>query len=231
MSRPSQNLDQALLRSGRALYPGLGCAGLSQRRVAEHAGVAPGMFHYHFESKNAFLRAVLQQLYEELFAGLSAQAELRGPVLARLRGTLRTLALFVRAQRPLLVRLAADAAAGEPVVTEFVRDNMPRHLGLLLGLVAEAQREGCVAAGQALATVAFLMGAVIAPLVVAPALAALVPALGALGVDTAPDRAASPARAPVMQPAVDRVAEQVSADAAIDTRIDLALKALQGDPR
>ncbi|MEK8051754.1 TetR/AcrR family transcriptional regulator [Ideonella sp. DXS22W] len=237
MPRPSQQLDQALLRSGRALYPQLGCAGLSQRRVAEHAGVAPGMFHYHFESKNAFLRAVLQQLYEELFAGLSAQAELQGPVLARLRGTLLALAQFVRAQRPLLVRLATDAAAGEAVATEFVRDNMPRHLGLLLGLVAEAQREGRFAAGPPLGTVAFLMGAVMAPLMVAPTLAALAPAMAGLaGVatgaspDPAPDRTAGAApEAPV--DAADRVAAAVGSDAAIATRIDLALAALQGAAR
>lgn len=209
MPRPSQQLDQALLRSGRALYPALGCAGLSQRRVAEHAGVAPGMFHYHFASKSAFLRAVLQQLYEELFAGLTAQADEHGPVLERLRATLRTLARFVRAQRPLIVRLATDAANGEAVATEFVRDNMPRHLGLLMRLVAEAQAGHCLPPGPPLAPVAFLMGAVMAPLVVAPAIAALTPSPGLLP---------------------DLVAAQVSSDAALECRIDLALAALQGAP-
>ena len=61
MPRPSQNIDEALLRSGLALLPRLGCSGLSVRRVAEHAGVNPAMFHYHFQSKAVFLRSVLQQ--------------------------------------------------------------------------------------------------------------------------------------------------------------------------
>ena len=53
MPRPSRHLDQALLASGAALYPALGCAGLSVRAVASLAGVTAGMFHYHFESKDA----------------------------------------------------------------------------------------------------------------------------------------------------------------------------------
>ena len=79
MPRPSQQLDQALLRSGRALYPALGCAGLSQRKLAEHAGISPGMFHYHFASKDAFLRALLQQLYEEMYGPLAESAGGDGP--------------------------------------------------------------------------------------------------------------------------------------------------------
>ncbi|MCB2034217.1 MAG: helix-turn-helix transcriptional regulator, partial [Ottowia sp.] len=66
MPRPSRNLDQRLLQSGRRLYPRLGCAGLTVRAVADDAGVAPGMFHYHFDSKEAFLRQVLQQFYDEV---------------------------------------------------------------------------------------------------------------------------------------------------------------------
>ncbi len=72
MPRPSQQIDQALLASGRELLPALGCAGLSVRAVAAHAGVAPGMFHYHFGSKREFLRTLLSGLYEEMFSALAA---------------------------------------------------------------------------------------------------------------------------------------------------------------
>ena len=74
MPRPSRNVDQALLASGAVLYPQLGCAGLSVHAVAAHAGVTPGMFHYHFESKEAFLRTLLQRFYEDLFSRLSVPA-------------------------------------------------------------------------------------------------------------------------------------------------------------
>lgn len=185
MARPSQQLDQALLHSGRQLYPQLGCAGLTQRAVAEHAGVAPGLFHYHFGSKDGFLRALLQQLYEALFAGLQAGASADGPPLQRLRRVLLGLAGFAREQRPLLLRLAADASAGHAVVQDFLRANAPRHLGLVLGLLAEARAGGALppaadataAATPPLAEASFLLGAVLAPMLAAPAMAALQPAL------------------------------------------------------
>ena len=60
--RPSRNLDRALLAAGRELFPSRGCPGLTVREVAEAAGVNLGMFHYHFKSREAFLRALLQSV-------------------------------------------------------------------------------------------------------------------------------------------------------------------------
>lgn len=206
MARPSQQLDLLLLRSGRALYADLGAAGLTQRRLAEHAGISPGMFHYHFDSKDAFLRALLQQLYDEMFQGLAADTTAPGPALPRLRAGLLGLARFVREWRPLLLRLALDAANGVQVVREFVRDNAPRHLGLLVQLLTEAQRGGELPpTREPLQRMAFVLGAVMAPMVVVPAM------LG-LGVPV-------PGPAPL---------QQVTSDAAIRERIELALAALAG---
>jgi hypothetical protein len=53
---------------------------------------------------------------------------------------------FVRANRPLLTRVLIDALGKDPIATEFLDRNMPRHLGLLLGLVQQAQKEGSVRA-------------------------------------------------------------------------------------
>lgn len=205
MPRPSQGIDQALLRSGLALLPQLGCAGLSVRKLAEHAGVNPAMFHYHFGSKDAFLRALLQQLYEQMYARLSAHATQDGPVLQRLEAALVTLAGFVREHHALVGRLAVDAASGETVVHDFVRANAPRHLGLLLQLLAEAEAASVLRPISPLQRFVFLMGAVLSPMLVAPAIAAL-------GV------------APVIVGAA--VQQQVLSDEAIRQRVQLALAAL-----
>lgn len=209
MPRPSQGIDQALLRSGLALLPQLGCAGLSVRKVAEHAGVNPAMFHYHFGNKAAFLQAVLQQLYEQMFAKLSAGATREGPVLDRLHATLVTLAGFVREHRALVGRLAIDAANGEVVVHDFVRANAPRHLGLLMHLMAEAEAAGELRPTPPLQSFVFLMGAVLWPMLVAPAIASL-------GV------------APAIAGAA--VQAQVLSDEAIEQRVQLALGALRATP-
>lgn len=209
MARPSQGIDQALLRSGLALLPQLGCAGLSVRKLAEHAGVNPAMFHYHFGSKAAFLQTLLQQLYEQMYARLSAGASQDGPVLQRLEVALMTLAGFVREHHALVGRLAIDAASGETVVHDFVRANAPRHLGLLLQLLAEAEAAGVLRPAPPLQRFVFLMGAVLSPMLVAPAMAALGVAPGLVGA---------------------AVQQQVLADEAIRQRVQLALAALRAEP-
>lgn len=206
MPRPSQHLDRSLLASGRALFADAGCAGLSVRQLAGHAGVSPGMFHYHFTSKDAFLRTLLQQLYDEMFDGLRHQAVLDGPPVERLRAALDALAHFVREHRRLIARVWHDAASGEPVAREFLRRNAPRHLRLLMALLTDAQSAGQLSRTPPLQALSFLMGAVVAPLLIIPGFVSLgiTAGLGPRNVD-----------------------DQVLSDAAIAARIDRAVAALR----
>ena len=205
MPRPSRHLDQALLASGAALYPALGCAGLSVRAVASHAGVTAGMFHYHFESKDAFLQQVLQGIYEELFSRLSAPAHQPGAPLVRLRGTLTVIARFLRDHAPLMRRVLGDAQAGHAVATEFLQRNLPRHVEVVVALLAEAEQAGALGPQPPLLRATFLFGAVLGPMLAGALLrdAGLLPAMAL----------------PLVQP-------QVLSDTAIDQRITLALVAL-----
>ena len=93
MPRPSRNVDAALLRAGRALYPATGIRGLSVRKVAERAGVNVAMFHYHFGSKEQFVRMLLAQMYDAMFEKLSLVAGGGDPV-ASLRAALLVLGRF-----------------------------------------------------------------------------------------------------------------------------------------
>ncbi|QTD44817.1 TetR/AcrR family transcriptional regulator [Ottowia testudinis] len=205
MVRPSRQIDEALLASGAALYPRLGCAGLSVRAVAAHAGVAPGMFHYHFESKQDFLRQLLQRFYEDLFSQLEVPTAQPGAPLDRLHAALCAMARFLRQHAAELRRVLADAEAGEAVARDFLRRNMPRHLRLLLGLLAEAEAAGQIGAQPPLLRMTFVLGAVVAPVLVGSVVqqAGFLPA---------------PARA--------QVAPQVLSDEAIALRAELALRAL-----
>lgn len=206
MPRPSRHLDQALLASGRALYPSLGCAGLSVRALAEHAGVTPGMFHYHFESKDGFLRDLLQQLYEEVFARLAADVAQPGAPRERLRQVLVTVGRFMRDHGPLIGRVWADAGAGEPVAGDFIRANAPRHVGLLLALLDEAERAGEITPQPPLRRLSFVMGAVVAPVLVGQRIVALQLAPGPLATSVQP---------------------QLLSDAAIAARAEMAIAALR----
>ena len=205
MPRPSQAQDQALLAAGAALYAELGCAKLSVRKVAEHAGVNPAMVHYHFGSKDGFLRAVLQQHYEQMFASLSLEAQADAAPIERLRAALFALARFVREHRALIGRLWQDTQSGETVALEFLRANAPRHVGLLAHLSDSAQANGSLSSQPSLQRLSFLMGSVLAPILIGGG-------VRALGI--APKALAS------------QIEPQILSDAAIRARIDLALKAL-----
>jgi AcrR family transcriptional regulator len=206
MPRPSRQLDQALLASGRVLYPQLGCAALSVRALAEHAGVTAGMFHYHFESKDAFLRTLLQQIYEEVFARLNSEVTQPGAPLARLRQALIVVGRFLREHGAVIGRIWADAGHGEPVAREFMKANAPRHVGLLLALLDEAERAGDIATRPPLQRLTFVLGAVAAPVLVASRITELGVAPAALK--------------PLIAP-------QVLCDAAIAARADMAIAALR----
>ena len=208
MPRPSRNLDRVLLAAGRELLALRGCAGLSIREVAEAAGVNLGMFHYHFKTREAFLRTLLQQTYEEMFGRLTldarARAELRDwRAVDGLRASLRFLGRFLRDNRPLIARVLADALCGEKIALEFLRANMPRHLMVLQGLIAAAQHEGTLkpmALPQALGICA---GCVAMPILAGGAIADHLPR----------------AKARVLR-------ETLLDDAAIDERIEAALATL-----
>jgi len=170
MPRPSQNLDVAMLQAGRALFPAAGCAGLSVRAVAEQAGANPGMFHYHFKTKENFLRTLLQQVYEEMFAGLSGAVAQDGSALDRLRGAVNTAAGLLVTHRLVFARVWMDATSGEPVAREFLQRNAPRHIGLLFGLIQQAQAEGSLRELPPIQCMATLMGAVALPIIFASGL-------------------------------------------------------------
>ena len=208
--RPSRNLDRALLAAGRELFPARGCAGLTVREVADAAGVNLGMFHYHFKSREAFLRALLQSVYEDLYAELSARATQRpaagGGAIDYLRAALQFMGRFVRANRALLTRVLVDALGHDPIASEFLERNMPRHLGLMLALVQAAQKEGSVRADiPAPQLLGFCAGSLAMPILFGGAIL---------------ERRA--AGAAVLQ----LVESALLSDAALDQRIELALGAI-----
>lgn len=208
--RASRNLDRALLAAGRALLPARGCAGLSVREVAQVAGVNLGMFHYHFRSREAFLRALLQSMYEDMFSQFAFQDSADGTAKENLRDALRFLGRFVRANRPMLARVMADALCGDAVALDFLRQNMPRHIGVLLALVNAAQEEGDLQPVPASQAVAFCAGSVVMPILFAGAVA----------------ESGAHARS-----RVKGLEAALSSDAAIDERIDFALAAIGAPAR
>lgn len=145
MTRPSQYTDQRLIKAARQLLPEVGCSGLNLRQVAAKAKVNLGMFHYHFKTKDEFLRRVLQEFYEEFFKNFQLESGHHETPLENLRAALMTFATFARDNRRLVFVLLRDAMHGELVVLEFLRANLHRHLEILIRLIRECQAQGQLA--------------------------------------------------------------------------------------
>ncbi|MCH8619317.1 TetR/AcrR family transcriptional regulator [Undibacterium sp. TS12] len=168
MARPSQQLDEVLLQSGRTLFPLHGCNGLSLRMLAEHAGVNVGMFHYHFKNKDNYLGQLLQTMYEELFVQLQAEVSHAGSPLQRLRQALCLLARMLREHGNWIGCVWTDAANGEKVARQFLEKNASRHVQLIIGLLMEAMQAGELTMAPPMQSLSFLMGSVVAPMLIAP---------------------------------------------------------------
>ncbi|MGE5094618.1 MAG: TetR/AcrR family transcriptional regulator [Betaproteobacteria bacterium] len=205
MPRPSRNLDQALLQAGRELFPAAGCSGLSVREVAQSAGLNLGMFHDHFKSREAFVRALLQSVYEEMYGQFAFQVSGTDPLL-NLRAGLRFMGRFLRDNRAMLARVIADALCGEPLAVEFLQRNAPRHLGVLQMLLAEAVARRQMRKLAPVQALAFCAGALGAPVLFG----------GAITHSGGLTRAAA-----------RKLHDALLSDHAIDERIDLALEALR----
>jgi AcrR family transcriptional regulator len=203
--RPSQNLDQALLAAGLELFPRRGCAGLTVREVADAAGVNLGMFHYHFKSREGFLKALLQGVYESMYAGLAFEGARGGDPVENLRAAVRFMGRFVRQNRPFIARLMADALSGDAVALDFARNNMPRHLGVVHALIVAAQKAGRIRALPPPQALGLLAGATAFPILFAGSVAES----GVLGDSGSRE-----------------LHDLLLSDDAIDARIDLALSAL-----
>lgn len=209
--RPSRNLDRALLAAGRELLPHRGCAGLTVREVAEAAGVNLGMFHYHFKTREAFLRAVLQSMYDDMFTQLMQRAvplpDAGKPpgTIELLRVSLRFMGRFVRGNRPLLVRVLADALCGDPIASEFLARNIPRHLGVMHSLVEAGRKDGSLRDLPAPQLLGFCAGSLAMPILFGGAV---------VESRTLPEAQSN------------ALAEALLSDGALDQRIELALGAI-----
>jgi AcrR family transcriptional regulator len=207
MARPSRDLDRRLIDAARRMLPVTGLSGLSVRAVARRARVNLGMFHYHFKSKRAFQRRVLQESYEDFFAVFSAAAAGPGAPRQRLRRLLVAVARFARENRVLFTLLLRELLNAQPEMSSFAKENFPRHASVLLGLLEECRREGSVRPMPPPALAAFAMPAMGLPNVVV----------------TAFER--NRVRAVAGRPLADFAAALLG-DAAIETRADMVLAAL-----
>lgn len=167
MTKPSRNTDLLLINAARKLLPKYGSSGLNIRMVATDAKVNLGMFHYHFKSKDEFLKKVLQEIYEEFFEEFNLESLTHGTPAENLRSALMMIGKFIRDNRKLITVLIKDAINGDNVVKDFFRANFTRHAKVLVGLIAEAQNDGSLPKIPLPNLIVPMMAAVVGPIILA----------------------------------------------------------------
>ncbi len=158
MPRPSQNTDQQLVEAARDLMRSAGISQLNLRQVAKKAGVNLGMFHYHFKTKEAFTRRVLQETYDKFFQEFTLESSKDGETLGQLRGALVALGKFAVRNRRMFLAILHDVLNKDKVVLDFVKTNIPRHGEVIVGLVRKCQKEGSLRKMPLSSVMPFLMG-------------------------------------------------------------------------
>ncbi|MBL8023207.1 MAG: TetR/AcrR family transcriptional regulator [Elusimicrobia bacterium] len=141
MTRPSKDIDQKLIVAARALVADKGFGALTVRAAAARARVNPGMFHYHFRTKRVFKRRILESIYEDFFERFTQSAKGVSP-LDKLRESLRYVGRFSRDHRREGFTLIQDALSGDQDTVEFMGTHFLRHMKILMGLAADAQKAG-----------------------------------------------------------------------------------------
>lgn len=142
MPRPSSNCDARLLEAGGEILREKGLPGLSVRQVCQRAGVNLGMFTYHFQTKENFLRQLLEKTCDAFFRGLLDFHHDNDEPLDRLISALDNAIVRIDAESCLAATLFQECVKGTPCVLELAEAHLPRHLKLLVELIRDCQASG-----------------------------------------------------------------------------------------
>lgn len=66
MARPSRNLDKILIEAGKKRIMKSGISAISIRSICTEHGINLGMFHYHFKTKENYIKIIFKSLNEDL---------------------------------------------------------------------------------------------------------------------------------------------------------------------
>jgi len=141
IDRPHARRD-AIVLAAYARLAEHGFEGLRTRDVAADAGINIATLHYHFQTKEAVIRAVVAQAMRKFAATLPRH----GTPAEQLRGHLRALRALLREEPALCVVLGELAlrAARDPAIAAIVGETDDFWHRTLRGLVERGVAGGCL---------------------------------------------------------------------------------------
>lgn len=166
---PRSTTRDRLLAAGHGVVTRRGFRGLTIRAVAQAADANLGSFVYHFGTRDAFVRALIEEWYAPVFAGVSSIAGGGGVPLARLRGAIMQLIDFGLDHAEFMGSIIMAAADSDAPAGDFLQSLAGRHPRLLLNLIEQARADRTLVDEEPMQILCFLMASVALPLLVANA--------------------------------------------------------------
>ncbi len=158
-----------LLAAGRRVAIERGLRNLRVREVASAARANLGSFVYHFGSRDAFVRTLIEEWYAPLLARVSDAAAGDGRPLDRLRRAILQLVDFALEHGTFVGRILMAAADNDQPSRDFLRSLSGRHPRVLMRIIASAQADGALVDDDPMQVLAFLMASVALPHIIASA--------------------------------------------------------------
>ena len=137
MSRPASDMDQKMLRAGVELLTEGGFDAVDVRAVCRRAKANPGLFHYYFRTKRAFMDRAMALSYEVFFESLAGAIASREGPKERLEEALVCLGLLAFRHRTLVGSLTRDAKGEKGPAGTGVAGQLVRFSALFEGLVTD----------------------------------------------------------------------------------------------
>ena len=150
----------ALLQAGHRLVIADGFAALTVRKVAAAADANLGSFVYHFATRDAFVRELIEGWYEPLLSRVTLVVDGREAPLERLRRAILQLIEFAIEQDVFLARLLVAATAGDLAARGFLASIAGRHPRLLIRLIRAAQANGTLVREHPIQVLMFILSSV-----------------------------------------------------------------------
>jgi len=147
MARPGKKTE--LVEAGLDLLHRRGFSAISVADIAEAAGAPKGSFYNHFESKDDFGSAVLEQYFAEVRAALAETLQPgKKPALARLRAYFLRLRKYVGQDQYARGCLIGNISAEVSAVSDATRAQLGRLIAdwtsALAACLEDGQRDGSV---------------------------------------------------------------------------------------
>lgn len=139
MKKVKKSTRQRLLDVGMDIAKAQGLTAVTIRGVSKTANINLGSFVYHFGTREAFLREIVENWYAPLFETLQIQQTKTDSPIENLRNMMLQVTEFVCENRIFISQLLMDSLLNESVVRAQVQTIFPRHIQLVLSMIKKAQ--------------------------------------------------------------------------------------------